>query len=60
MIGVRELGFSEGLNHSRLDALSRATEDSVRVQVEGRAFYTGFATFLVEQADNISSAGFAL
>ena len=35
-----------------------ATEDGVRVQVEGRAFYTGFATFMVEQADSISSAGF--
>ena len=37
-----------------------ATEDRVRVQVEGRAFYTGFASFFVEQADSISSAGFAL
>ena len=35
------------------------TGDSIRVQVEGRAFYTGFATFLVERGDSISRAGFA-
>ena len=35
------------------------TRDSVRVQVEGRAFYTGFATFLAEEGDGISKAGFA-
>ena len=34
--------------------------DSVRVQVEGRAFYTGFATYLIEQGDSISNAGFLL
>ena len=33
--------------------------DSVRVQVDGRAFYTGFATFLAEEGDSISKAGFA-
>ena len=37
-----------------------ATKNSVRVLIEGKAFYTGFATFLVEPGDDISSAGFAL
>jgi trans-L-3-hydroxyproline dehydratase len=32
--------------------------EAVRVVVEGQAFYTGFATFLVEAADVISPSGF--
>jgi len=39
------------------DGPGRAGE-SVRVAVEGQAFYTGFATFLAEAADGISGSGF--
>ena len=38
---------------------SGSTGDGVRVRVEGRAFYTGYATFLVEGGDGIGEAGFA-
>ena len=34
--------------------------DNTRVQVEGRAFYTGFMTFVIEAADGISGSGFIL
>ncbi|KAK4154054.1 hypothetical protein C8A00DRAFT_33160 [Chaetomidium leptoderma] len=34
--------------------------ETVRVQVEGQAFYTSFATFLAEAADGISASGFLL
>ena len=40
-------------------SMAGLTGDGVRVQVEGRAFYTGFATFLAEEGDGISKAGFA-
>jgi len=34
--------------------------EKVRVVVEGQAFYTGFGTFLAEEADVISPAGFLM
>lgn len=38
-----------------------ATEKGkVRVQIEGQAYYTGYATFLVEEADGIANSGFTL
>ncbi|KAK0619149.1 hypothetical protein B0T14DRAFT_566039 [Immersiella caudata] len=34
--------------------------ESVRILVEGRAFYTGFSSFVMEPADRISGAGFLI
>ena len=48
------------VGHSILKPGQDVAGDSVRVQVEGRAFYTGFATYLIEQGDSISNAGFLL
>ncbi|KAF2667107.1 Diaminopimelate epimerase-like protein [Microthyrium microscopicum] len=42
------------------DRTARGADDSVKIQIEGSAFYTGFATFLAEPTDIISNAGFEL
>lgn len=45
---------------SKSSRIPGSVGDNARVQIEGRAFYTGFVTFVVEAADGISGSGFIL
>lgn len=45
---------------SKSSRIPGSVGDNTRVQVEGRAFYTGFTTFVIETADGISGSGFIL
>ena len=52
--------IAQVLGESVIDRSTRGRAgDGVRVRVEGRAFYTGYATFLEEEGDDIGEAGFA-